>query len=547
MPLEFLPMRLPSLCVAICSILFAALTLIGPAASTASAACTVDAKLVNSCRPWLGAYANGYPQVASGLRSQTEYHEQRIGRKGDFVRGNYKTGYQALSADEKYFISRSNTHVLINWKPTAGTWKSAAGGNSSVNADIDKMADQFKSVAPAKILLTVYHEPENDVSPGTGACFSTSGGTKGSTTDYINMWHNVRKRFDAKGVNNVVWAINWMGWSSADCLMKQMWPGNSYVDWILVDPYGSAGHPNADTSAGRVYRVLENQSDSSHDFTSKPWGVAEFSVHEVAQSTAYSYWDSWKTAMANGAYPRYKLYMPFDNNAGAGGMPATTGNQVAYGQGSNPPFDQTEQNHYNGFAQSSRFKDPVATGDTTDPSLTITAPAAGANVTQGTVIVTATASDNVGVANTTLSVDGTQRGSDATAPYSFSWDAQEVGQHTLSVKAVDAAGNATTKSVVVDVVAAAEDTTRPTVNITSPKGGAKITTTKFTVTASASDNVGLQELRLLINGTVYSVDKAASWSFSVPRSELVSGANTIRINAFDTSWNMGSDTITVYK
>lgn len=63
--------------------------------------------------------------------------------------------------------------------------------------------------------------------------------------------------------------------------------------------------------------------------------------------------------------------------------------------------------------------------------------------TQGAITLSATASDNVAVANVTFWVDGVPVGSDATAPYSLSLDSTTLinGSHSLIAKAMDAAGN----------------------------------------------------------------------------------------------------------
>ena len=60
--------------------------------------------------------------------------------------------------------------------------------------------------------------------------------------------------------------------------------------------------------------------------------------------------------------------------------------------------------------------------DTTAPTVSLTAPADGATVS-GTINVTATASDNVGVVGVQFLLDGNNLGAeDTTAPYSVSWD-----------------------------------------------------------------------------------------------------------------------------
>jgi hypothetical protein len=64
----------------------------------------------------------------------------------------------------------------------------------------------------------------------------------------------------------------------------------------------------------------------------------------------------------------------------------------------------------------------LAAADTTPPTVSVTAPAAGATVS-GPVTVTATASDNVGVAGVQFKVDGVNLGAeDTTGPYSIAWN-----------------------------------------------------------------------------------------------------------------------------
>ena len=45
-------------------------------------------------------------------------------------------------------------------------------------------------------MLAVFHEPENDISPGTlPSCPGRSySGSSGAVAQYVAMWHNVRAR-----------------------------------------------------------------------------------------------------------------------------------------------------------------------------------------------------------------------------------------------------------------------------------------------------------------------------------------------------------------
>ena len=102
----------------------------------------------------------------------------------------------------------------------------------------------------------------------------------------------------------------------------------------------------------------------------------------------------------------------------------------------------------------------VASGYTA-PTVSLTAPATGATVS-GTVTLSATASDNVGVVGVQFLVDNTCAGRRGHhPPYSVSWNTTTVtnGTHTLTAAARDAAGNTTTSSAVNVTVANAPQTT----------------------------------------------------------------------------------------
>ncbi len=90
------------------------------------------------------------------------------------------------------------------------------------------------------------------------------------------------------------------------------------------------------------------------------------------------------------------------------------------------------------------------TTDITSPTVSLTSPSGGATVS-GSVSVTASASDNIGVAGVQFKLDGSNLGlEDTTSPYSVSWDttASANGSHTLTATARDAAGNTVTSSSV---------------------------------------------------------------------------------------------------
>jgi len=116
----------------------------------------------------------------------------------------------------------------------------------------------------------------------------------------------------------------------------------------------------------------------------------------------------------------------------------------------------------------------TAPPDTTVPTVSLTSPTEGQTVA-GSITVSATASDNIGVAGVQFKLDGADLGAEDTAsPYSVNWDTTTVadGTHTLTAIARDAAGNSTTSaSVTVTVTNTPPDTTPPEISITSPANG----------------------------------------------------------------------------
>src|SRR6266849_1385891 len=96
----------------------------------------------------------------------------------------------------------------------------------------------------------------------------------------------------------------------------------------------------------------------------------------------------------------------------------------------------------------------LVTVDNFPPSVSITAPASGAMVS-GTITVSASATDDVGVVGVQFKLDGRYLGPElSTGPYAISWNTACVsnGLHTLTAVARDVAGNtSTSKAVTVHV------------------------------------------------------------------------------------------------
>ncbi len=183
--------------------------------------------------------------------------------------------------------------------------------------------------------------------------------------------------------------------------------------------------------------------------------------------------------------------------------------------------------------------------DSTPPTVSITAPANGATVS-GTVSLTATASDAVGVARVEFSVDGVLKNSDTTSPYSYSWNTttETNGSHTLIARAYDAAGNSAANSVTVTASNVVPDTTVPTVSITAPTSGSALSGS-VSVNVTASDNVGVTRVEISVDGIVKSTDVTSPYSYSWNTFVEINGSHTVAARAFDAAGNSASVSVTV--
>ena len=180
------------------------------------------------------------------------------------------------------------------------------------------------------------------------------------------------------------------------------------------------------------------------------------------------------------------------------------------------------------------------TPDTTPPTATVTAPAANATVS-GSVAVTATAADAVGVLGVQFRVDGQPLGAeDTTAPYSVTWPSTGVanGLHTLSAVARDAAGNqGVAADVTVTVDNGVPDTTPPTVAITAPVEASTVSGT-VQVAADAADAVGVAGVQFRVDGNALGAeDTSAPYAVSWTTGSVANGAHTLTAVARDAAGN----------
>lgn len=505
------------------------------------AECVISEKLVNSCRPWLGAAVDNYPGITGAHEHEIYAHEERIGRQLDAVHLYHAPGTRPLSDEDRLFANRENTILSVTWQPST-TWAEADGRNASVNALIDDTAEDFLSLGSTKVMLTLHHEPEDQISGGADGCSNSLYiGNAGTPADFRAMWRNVRERFDAKGVQNVVWVLNYMGAQKWDCLVDDMYPGDDLVDWVMWDPY-TERETDFSVFVGRFYNVLTNTSDATpdengvtHDYLSKPWGLAEWgSWHNATPENAYEVYRTAKQAVENNVFPRLKYYSVFDVSATC---------RIAYDRDGN--YDATELQLYKEFANSPVFTNPTQPDPDPEPVPDTEAPSAVGGLSVGDVTETSVAlswnaaTDNIAVADYDVYRDGQVLAT--TIGTAFTDTTVNQGQtYAYEVKARDTSGNVGLSSeavVVTTPVASGPDTTPPSTptNLTATPGLRRITLSW----SSATDNVGVAGYYVVRDGVRIATLSSSTTTFT--DTGLSSGKRYwYKVRAFDAAGNRGA-------
>ncbi len=174
------------------------------------------------------------------------------------------------------------------------------------------------------------------------------------------------------------------------------------------------------------------------------------------------------------------------------------------------------------------------------PSVTLTAPGAGATVSGTAVALSANASDDKGVTKVEFFLDGSTliaTDTNISGGWTGSWDSTSTsnGSHTITARATDTVGQTANhqRSVTVNNV-----DTFPSVTLTAPGAGATVIGTTVPLSANASDNNGVTKVEWFLDaGTTpiaTDVDSAGGWTGSWNSTLTTDGSHTITARATDT-------------
>jgi hypothetical protein len=92
------------------------------------------------------------------------------------------------------------------------------------------------------------------------------------------------------------------------------------------------------------------------------------------------------------------------------------------------------------------------------------------------------------------------------------------------------------------------DTTPPTVTLTSPANGSKLPSKgNTTLTAMASDNLGVTKVEFWIDGKIEGSDASSPYSLRLNTGKVPAGTHTIQARAYDAAGNTSSSSVSVTK
>lgn len=180
--------------------------------------------------------------------------------------------------------------------------------------------------------------------------------------------------------------------------------------------------------------------------------------------------------------------------------------------------------------------------DATKPTVSITAPVGGP--VAGSVVLAASASDNVAVSKVRFWAGPTYLGYDTTAPYSVSWNTASGlnGAVLIKAQAVDTSNNLANASVTVTVIN--PDSTPPDITIIAPAASTNVIGT-VNINANATDAGGMQKVQFWVDGLYLGYDSLAPYGKTWDSTTVSDGAHTVKARAIDWAGNMREATNSV--
>jgi uncharacterized membrane protein len=359
----------------------------------------------------------------------------------------------------------------ISASPASLSVTQGSSGSTTVSTTLSGGFNSTVSLSASGLLsgVSASFNPASIAAPGSGSSTLTFSAASTATTGTTNVTVNA----NGGGVTH----------SATIALTVSASGGGSTTTQILSNPGFENGSSNPSpwtvTTTQSTNRVINNTSaEPPHSGTWDAWLdghgstttdsiLQQVSIPSNATSATLSFWLHIDTAETTTTTAYDTLTLQVRNTSGTVlSTPATFSNLNRAAGYQQMTFDLTSfkgqtiqiflQGKEDYTLQTSFVVDDFALNvttpgaDTIPPTTSITSPANGATVS-GTVVINATASDNVGVTQMQILIDGSVVASNTNSTsLSFNFNTTTVpnGSHTILSKAFDAAGNVGTSSTV---------------------------------------------------------------------------------------------------
>lgn len=289
---------------------------------------------------------------------------------------------------------------------------------------------------------------------------------------------------------------NWVNGPSVDYTVGGTTPSDTTAPSVSLSAPGN----NASVTKGDGVAIAATASDNVG--VAKVEFLVDGSVVSTDTSSPYGY--SWDTTSANAG--NHTIVAKAYDAAGNVGTSSTVNVTVAAPQ---PTISATA----------------TLNGDKATLSWTTT----GANPAEWTVARDGT--DSGGYGAWSENVPGDRRS------HTFNY-LRPGDTYTLTVSAAD---GRTASAIVTVPTTEPADTTAPTTSITSPANNSSaVIGNAVTITANASDNVGVSKVEFLVNGVVVATDTSAPYSYTWDTSGKTAGNYALTTRAYDAANNTGS-------
>ncbi len=238
-----------------------------------------------------GQAANGKIYFGAYALNITQF-QQDARKKVSIVHWFQRWGDQNNSFDIAMMnqVRNHGSIPLLSWEP----WKGLSYGvtqpmyslQNIIDGQFDAYIAKFAKAAKAwnhPFFLRFAHEMNGDWYPWSEVANGNSRG------QYVEAWRHVHDIFAEVGAFNVTWVwcpgrVMGRGISLDD--LQEMYPGDSYVDWVGMDGYNAGNDRLGWQTFSEVFTALYNKILS---ITSQPIMIAETSCGEYGGGRK-SYW-----------------------------------------------------------------------------------------------------------------------------------------------------------------------------------------------------------------------------------------------------------------